>query len=255
MSAEDLERVRRWEAERARRRGGKAVILIARNVEGHAPVVDGRLAPDEWGDGLTLPSNPGVAFRLAYDSKNLYLCWTGRGAGPLANDGSDVRRLFKTGACLDFQLGVDDKADPKRTAPARGDLRLLIAFVSRKPRVVLYQPVAPGAAPADAWSAHTDAGGTTRFDRVVVLDEGVAVAMTGDKDFTVEAAIPLKALSLAPKAGLRLKGDWGILTSDDGRQVKARAYWSNVTATGTADEAVEARLERKRPVKRIFPRD
>ena len=43
--------------------------------------------------------------------------------------------------------------------------------------------------------------------------------------------------------GLRLKGDWGMLTSSDGHQVKARSYWSNRAATGTADEAVEARLE------------
>jgi len=56
----------------------------------------------------------------------------------------------------------------------------------------------------------------------------------------------LKALGLKPAAGLRLKGDWGILTSTDGHQVKARSYWSNTSATGTADEAVEARLEPQR---------
>jgi hypothetical protein len=42
---------------------------------------------------------------------------------------------------------------------------------------------------------------------------------------------------------LRLKGDWGILTSNDGHLVKVRSYWSNAGATGTSDEAVEARLE------------
>ncbi len=86
----------------------------------------------------------------------------------------------------------------------------------------------------------------TKIDRVVELKDGVAVAISGEQDFTVEAAIPLKELGLAPAAGLRLKGDWGILTSADGHQVKARAYWSNSAATGTADEAVEARLEPQR---------
>jgi hypothetical protein len=67
--------------------------------------------------------------------------------------------------------------------------------------------------------------------------------LTNGKDFELEAAIPLKVLGLHPRAGLRLKGDWGILTSEDGHQVKARGYWSNLSATGTADEPTEARLE------------
>jgi hypothetical protein len=71
----------------------------------------------------------------------------------------------------------------------------------------------------------------------------VPIAIKGDKDFVVEAAIPLKVLDLKPSVGLRLKGDWGILTSEDGHQVKTRAYWSNLNATGTADEPTEARLE------------
>jgi len=136
-----------------------------------------------------------------------------------------------------------DNCGGVRTAPVDGDQRLLIAFVGGKPRVVLYQPVALGAGPDEAWATQTPAGGTTRFDRVVELGKAASVALKGDRDFTVEAAIPLKALGLSPRAGLRLRGDWGILTSDDGRQVKTRAYWSNLGATGTADEPTEARLE------------
>ena len=44
----------------------------------------------EWPAGTTLPGNPGVAFRVAYDDALLYLCWSGKGAGPLANDVQDV---------------------------------------------------------------------------------------------------------------------------------------------------------------------
>jgi hypothetical protein len=42
---------------------------------------------------------------------------------------------------------------------------------------------------------------------------------------------------------MRLKMDWGLLASPDGVQVKQRLYWANRLATGTSDEAVEARLE------------
>ncbi|OPZ27352.1 MAG: hypothetical protein BWZ02_01677 [Lentisphaerae bacterium ADurb.BinA184] len=129
-----------------------------------------------------------------------------------------------------------------RRTPGRGDLRLLIAWVDGKPQVVLYQPVAPGARPDEAWVARTEAGGETRFDRVVLLNRA-EVALKGESDFTVEAAIPLADLGLKIQPGLELAMDWGVLTSADGHQVKERLYWANTLATGTSDEAVEARLE------------
>jgi hypothetical protein len=108
---------------------------------------------------------------------------------------------------------------------------------------VLYQPDAAKAAPTDAWKTATQAGGETSFARVVLLTD-VKMAMTEDKEsYTVEAAVPLATLGLQPKKGMRLKMDWGILTTSDGNQVKQRAYWANQLATGTADEAIEARLE------------
>ena len=154
----------------------------------------------------------------------------------------EYQRLFKTGAALDLLLGTDPKADMARRTPGRGDLRLLIAWVDGKPQVVLYQPVAPGARPDEAWVARTEAGGETRFDRVVLLNRA-EVALKGESDFTVEAAIPLADLGLKIQPGLELAMDWGVLTSADGHQVKERLYWANTLATGTSDEAVEARLE------------
>ena len=246
VTAADIARVRRREAKQFRQTGGDATRLIARDVsdaKDNPLTIDGVLLPDEWPEAAKLPSNPAVAFRMAYDAKNLYLCWTGKGVGPLVNDGHDLSRLFKTGACLDFQIGADEKADPNRTAPIKGDQRLLIAFVQDKPQVVLYQPVMPTAPPGEAWSTRSEAGGTARFDRVTELKEGVSVAMKGKDEFTVEAAIALKALGLSPTPGMRLRCDWGILTSNDGHQVKSRSYWCNAGATGTADEPTEARLE------------
>jgi hypothetical protein len=67
--------------------------------------------------------------------------------------------------------------------------------------------------------------------------------MTGNQDWTVEAALPLAELGIKIEPGARVRMDWGVLTSPDGNQVKQRMYWANKTATGTSDEAIEARLE------------
>jgi hypothetical protein len=243
VTAEDLQRARAWEANQAARTiAGRALLAPARQLD-VAPEIDGERGPKEWGKTLTQLDDEGkVALSLGYDDTTLYLCWTARGYGALKNSGTAFQQYFKTGACLDFQIGADPAADPMRAKPVKGDSRLLITYVQGEPRVVLYQPVAPGAAPTERWRTFTTAAGETTFDRVVLVDNA-EVAMHGDGDFTVEAAIPLATLGLSPKPGMRLKMDWGLLASPDGVQVKQRLYWANRLATGTSDEAVEARLE------------
>ena len=59
----------------------------------------------------------------------------------------------------------------------------------------------------------------------------------------IEVAVPLKALGLHPRDGLRTKLDWGVLTTDDGNSVRQRLYWTNSVASGTTDDSLEARLE------------
>ena len=108
--------------------------------------------------------------------------------------------------------------------------------------MVLYQPVAPGAPAAEKWRAVTKAGGETSFDRVALLGKAV-LKVAGGGNFTAEASVPLAAIGLQPKTGQLLKMDWGLLTTSDGNQVKRRMYWANDQATGTSDEATEARLE------------
>ncbi len=242
VTAADLKSVQVWEGARAQRQlTSRALVINARSVD-VPPRIDGDPAPHEWPSSEAIDADGTVVFAMAYDKESLYLRWTARGLGPFANDGSDYQRLFKTGAAVDLQLGTDAKAASTRAQPAAGDLRLLIASVNGKPEVVLYQPVMPAAAASEGWATRTAAAGETRFDRVVRLTDA-RVAVRGDRDFTVEAAIPLHTLGLSIRPGLRLRGDWGVLTSSDGHQVKQRMYWANKTATGTSDEAVEARLE------------
>lgn len=122
-------------------------------------------------------------------------------------------------------------------------MRLLFTFVGDAAKAVLYHPVAPGSRADEKWRTRTEAAGETAFDRVVLLD-GVEMRKRRAGDgTTVEIAVPLRAIGLRARPGALHRMDWGVLTSPDGRQVKQRAYWADVTATGTSDEAMEARLE------------
>lgn len=231
VSADDIRRVRAWDTEQARK-----------EVKSRARVAECVLTKSATPLLASWMENAKLA--LGYDAKFLYATWAVEHQGQLKNTGSDFHRYFKTGAYVDLVLGTDPAADPIRQTPVRGDVRVLITSVDGKPQAVLYQAVAPGAAPSDAWETSTPAAGTTKFDRVTrFTDAVVAVRPTNGGGYTVEAALPLATLGLKPADGTRLRFDWGVQSTDDGATAKRRAYWSNVLANGTTDEAIEARLE------------
>jgi len=252
VTPKDIENARAWEVAQAQRRAVTRSLVLKAIPMASAAELDGSRSPTEW----TTPAVPidesgAASFSMGYDKNNLYLCWELKDLGTLRNAGAEFQRYFKTGAALDFSLGTDPTADPKRTKPGNGDIRLLVAFLGDKkikseaavtPTVVLYQPVAPGAKPEEGWITKTEAAGETKFDRVKVLTDA-KVGRAGDKNVVVEVAVPLRDIGLTIKEGMRLKMDWGVLTSKDGYQVKQRLYWANKTATGTSDESMESRLE------------
>jgi hypothetical protein len=218
--------------------------LARREARSQARVMDCLLLDD--GVPPQVAERDGIRFGLGYDDKYLYARWEVSGHGLLANSGADFQRYFKTGACLDLQLGIDQKANPGRRAPVEGDLRLLFTVADGKPQAVLYQPIAADAKPEEAWETRTDAAGTTQFDRVVRVTGAslkYVVPPGQNNSYRFEAAIPLSSLGWQPQPGQLLRCDWGALTSDDGHTVKRRIYWSNELATGTTDEAWEARLD------------
>ncbi|MBA4191356.1 MAG: hypothetical protein C0467_25530 [Planctomycetaceae bacterium] len=231
VSADDIRRVRAWDTEQARK-----------EVKSRARVAECVLTKSAT--PLEASSMEGAKLALGYDDKFLYAKWTVENQGQLKNAGTDFHRYFKTGAYVDLMLGTDPAADGTRQGPTRGDVRVLITVVDGKPQVVLYQAVAPGGAAGDAWETSTPAAGTTKFDRVVRFPEAVvAVRLTNGGGYTVEAVLPLATLGLKPADGVHLRFDWGVQSTDDGASAKRRAYWSNVLANGTTDEAIEARLE------------
>lgn len=151
----------------------------------------------------------------------------------LRNQGQTPQELFKTGGGLDVMLN------------SNGDKRLLLALTpdGKKPLAALYQPVVAGTKPEDR-VAFSSPWRTIYFDRVQDVSARVQIKVKNvtEKDADgaplryeqIEASIPLSLLELAPKAGLTLRGDLGILRGD-GEQTVQRLYWSN-QATGLMND-------------------
>lgn len=210
------------------------------------PVLDGKL--DEWkqvsGLRLERPGSPERAsVHLAWDDQALYVAFSVRDESTWKNEGKDHTRLFKTGDAVDVQLALGGDSNPKRRQPVVGDLRLVISQLNGKPAVVLMAPVAPEAAKALRTRYHSPVMDKV-FDRVEVLaDARLEVAIKPGDRYTGEVAIPWAALGLAPKKGLSLRGDVGLISSDAGGAINvARTYWANEQTNLVNDLPSEAWL-------------
>jgi hypothetical protein len=177
-----------------------------------------------------------------WDETTLYLAWDVRDPTPWINGAEEAESMYLGGDTVDFQLGVDAKANPKRDEPVLGDLRLSIGNFHGTPTAVLYRPVAAEKAP------RTFSSGVVKayvMDSVQALTgANLKVVKRGDR-YIVEAAIPLTAIGLAPGAK-SLRGDFGVTYGDPaGHRTRLRNYWSN-QQTGLVDDAVfEVMLEPK----------
>jgi hypothetical protein len=191
------------------------------------PKIDAK--DDDWtGDYAVKWSKSGqfpVAVRAGFDDRNLYLYYVVSDPSPWVNNGKDWTLLFKTGDSVDLQIGTDGSANPGRSGPVRGDLRLLIAPLEGRNVAVLYRHRCPGAGdPVEfrsPWRAE-------KVDSVRILkDAEIAVVKERDK-YRIEAAIPLADLGLQSPGGKTLKADFGVLFGDaDGAITMLRSYWSN----------------------------
>jgi len=199
----------------------------------------------DWADVPAIPmARRGMAergeARLAYDDATLYVLFEVTGdKSPWVNGGKDFGRLFKTGDAVDIQLSPNGNT---RRQPGAGDLRVVIAKYERKPVAVLMKPVAPDA-PADAARTYTSPVGSRQFDMVKIIDAAKIKAESVGDGYVVEAAIPLGAIGLEPKAGETITGDVGFISSDSAGQINsARTYWSNKNTNLVNDEPLEAWL-------------
>jgi hypothetical protein len=177
-----------------------------------------------------------------YDDDRLYLAY--RVFAPrsqMKNAGQDFRLLFKSGDGVDLMIGPE----PQK-ANGEGNSRLFMTFQDGKPVAVLNQKFVPGAAKGEGFGFASPSR-TISFDRVVLAPKVKIATSPVNGGYFVEAAIPWKVLGIAPKSGLKLKADVGILFADDGGTTTvSRRYWSNKQTNLVNDIPGEADLVPRR---------
>jgi len=230
------------QAAAAERRVSRAVAAAAKPVQATIafvetpPAIDGKAGgwtggpAAEWSKNRQFP----VTVRAAHDGTNLYLSYAVRDdASPWVNNGTDWQTLFKTGDSIDFQIGGDARANPSRSGPVPGDLRLLVAPFEGGNLAVLYRHRLPGSSDGVVFQSPWR---SEQVDSVRKLDAArIAVSRAGNS-YTVDVAVPLADLGLAGGLGKTLRGDFGVIYGDGaGTTNLFRNYWSN-QATGLVND-------------------
>ena len=205
-----------------------------------APIDVRKLQTGDWGNREVKTQ---AALRLS--GVKLYAVFQTFDANLLRNTGDSLATLFKTGGCLDVMIGAAG-ADPERSRPVAGDLRLLVNRVNVKPVGVLYRPVDSVAKTKPI--QYTSAVRSVRIDSVEDISADVQLAYDAVKDeqgrileATYEFSVPLSRLGLHPVDGQRIKGDLGILRGD-GVKTLQRLYWSHKASGLVSDTPSEAEL-------------
>ena len=203
-----------------------------------APLIDGD--PADW------PTSPAatwekdgrfpVKVRLAWDDALLHLCYEVQDDSPFVNNGTDWTLLFKTGDCIDLQLGTDPAANPNRLGPAPGDFRLLITPTDgkqQKPTAVLYRYNVPGTKEPVVFSSPWR---NVKVDSVAIIENSRIAVRKSQRSYCVEASIPLADLGITAPGATTLKADFGVVYGDPGGAINMlRSYWSN-KATGLVND-------------------
>ena len=196
-----------------------------------APLIDGQT--NEWAnahwvdvDPRTVPVTTRAA--LAVAEGRLYAALVMPMTDLLYNDAADPVPWFHSGGGIDLMLGTDPTADPARTTPVAGDLRVLITRREGLIRALLIRPVSeqPGTPvdfPSD-WRTNTVAS-VEDISHLVELEDWIVWEPERDR-ITLELAIPLSALSLEPAPGQVILGDIGYLFGRNGHFYH-RNYWHN----------------------------
>ncbi len=202
--------------------------------------VDGRAA--DWPESVARIAG----FALAYDAANLYVLFDGgddRAVFRNAATQADWMEAFIHGDVVDVMLQTKSGLDARRDHAGEGDIRLSFTLVDGKPAAILYDYVVPGT-PAEARRGFSSPARSEYVDQVRLLgDAKIAVTRRAD-GYTLEAAVPLAALHLAPAPGLAVAGDVGRVLSDQSGTTRLdRVYWSNPNTRTVKDVPSEVRLQ------------
>jgi hypothetical protein len=235
LSPEDAAKAKKAQAEFAKAKARSQALAIVRGRPALALAKPVR---------KTIDAQRGFSARLAYDEENLYVGYDVDGPQELSNAIPDPRIIFKGGNLLDIQLAADPQADPKRTAPAPGDVRILITRQKGKPFAVVYRPKVKS--PAGEPIVLSSPTGKESFDQIQAIETLEMQYQKRPGGFRVTAVLPLELLGWKPTPGATVRIDLGYLFGNaTGSQCGQRAYWSNTSPTSgiIGDIPSESRLE------------
>ena len=138
---------------------------------------------------------------------------------------------------------AEKSASPTRERPAPGDIRILLSQVGDKPLAMVYNYNAPDTPRDKRVRYFSDAGGEVFVDQVHEVDGAMILVTQGKNGYTLEAALPWKALGVTPpKLNTKIRGDVGVLLGDEhGLRTVERRYWAAKNQTVVADTPTEVR--------------
>ncbi len=259
VTADDIRQTMAWAADKARiERALRRPVIATIPFMATKPVIDGDITTD-WpgGAGLDIRTvrdqqnrvRESWTAHLAFDEQRLYVAARGYGTTPMVNRATDKELLFQGGDAFDLNLGLDPKADPKRTEAAPGDIRLVMALVNDQPVAMLYRPRVAGT--TTGGRTFTSPVGQERVDELRDITAEIQLRIvrqggenTANGSWTLEAAVPWKTLGTRDlRESLVLRGDVGALVADPhGTATAMRYYWANKSHVVLSDLPSEARL-------------
>lgn len=193
---------------------------------------------------VRIEGNEGFTARMAYDAENLYVHYEVEAEHELVNAQADPQIVFRGGNLIDIQLAADPKADPERTAPAPGDIRLLVTRQAGKPYAVLFRPRVAGF--EGERIVLTSPTGKEPFDAINVVDWVEMDYTKTDLGFRASLRIPLREIGLALSPGDKLRMDLGyVFGNSQGTRARRRAYLNNSSFSANVVDDIpnESRME------------
>ncbi len=177
----------------------------------------------------------------SWDAENLYVGWQVKDSTPWVNGASAPEFLYATGDTVDLQVGMDEAANPKRTEPGKGDIRISVGNFKGKPKVVGYRKVSEQKKPKTFSSGVV---ANYPMDWVGELKAKELKVTTSKDGYTVEIALPWSELGRCPKPGESVNLDFGVTYGDaKGLDTMLRNHWSNQHTGIVNDEVFELKME------------
>ena len=179
---------------------------------------------------------------LGHDAERLHAVFQVPDASPWKNTSNDWRYAFKGGDALDIQVGLGEEAKPVQP----GDVRIVIAPAATEQGFVafgMWPKVAGGVAKEP--QLYKSPVREVPFERVALLPAAACAVEKTGAGYVAKVSVPWKELGLAaPTGGTTLRGDVGVLVSDDGGQrTVLRRFLFNQNTAITMDAPTEAEIE------------